>query len=315
MTLGTEALAVDGVLLIAEHGNYPKSETGNTIYPKRRFWEEILAVFEQSGRAVPVFVDKHLADNWEDARFIYDTANQWKAPLMAGSSLPTTWRKPAADVARDAQLGEMVGLTFHTTDAYGFHALEFMQALAEQRTGGETGIVAVQSAAGEEVWQALEQGRFDRALFDEAWSRLTNPPDPARLRALVANPRLFTIEYADGLESHLLELNGAVNEWSAAWRYHADQRIESSLFWTQEGRPAMHFTWLLNGIEQMMLTGRPSWNVERTLYTSGVLDALLLSLKNGGQRIETPYLNLPYQPVWRWKEPPPPPPMRPWAAP
>src|SRR5437867_3695855 len=45
LTLGTGRLAVDGVLLIAEHGDYLKSATGNVQYPKRRFWEETLKVF------------------------------------------------------------------------------------------------------------------------------------------------------------------------------------------------------------------------------------------------------------------------------
>ena len=39
LTLGTGKLAVDGVLLIAEHGRYPRSATGNVQYPKRRFWD------------------------------------------------------------------------------------------------------------------------------------------------------------------------------------------------------------------------------------------------------------------------------------
>src|SRR2546425_866416 len=83
LTLGTGRLAVDGVLLIAEHGEYPKSAVGNTQYPKRRFWEETLKVFRASGRVVPVFIDKHLADNWQDAKFIYDSARELKIPLMA----------------------------------------------------------------------------------------------------------------------------------------------------------------------------------------------------------------------------------------
>src|SRR5262245_17218756 len=87
LTLGTGRLAVDGVLLIAEHGEYPKSAVGNTQYPKRRFWEETLKVFRASGRVVPVFIDKHLADNWQDAKFIYDSAQEMKIPLMAGSSI------------------------------------------------------------------------------------------------------------------------------------------------------------------------------------------------------------------------------------
>ena len=319
LTLGTDRLAVDGVLLIAEHGEYPSSPTGNTQYPKRRFWEETIKVFKRSGRAVPVFIDKNLADDWADAKFIYDTARELNVPLMAGSSVPSTSRRPPADVTRGARLREIVAITYHTTDAYGFHGLEFVQALAEQRDGGETGIKAVQSLAGDSVWRAFDEKTFDTELFEVAWKCLSEPQNRGRpLREVVPKPRLFRLEYADGLRAHLLELNGAAGEWAAAWRYednpeHAVGNIESSLFWTQEGRPGMHFTWLLHGIEQMMLTGTPSWNVERTLLTSGALDALLLSLKENQRRVETPYLMLRYQPIWRWTEPPPPPPMRPWA--
>jgi hypothetical protein len=314
LTLGTGRLAVDGVLLIAEHGEYPKSALGNTQYPKRRFWEEMLKVFRSSNRVVLVFLDKHLADNWEDAKFIYDSARQWKIPLMAGSSVPGTWRRPPADVKRGARLREIVGITYHITEHYGFHALEAIQALAEQREGGETGIKSVQSFAGDAVWRAFDEKAFDTELFTAAWERLAEPRGRGRpLREVVREPKLFRVEYADGLRAHLLELNGAAGEWTAAWRYADDGRIESSLFWTQEGRPAMHFTLLLHGIEQMMLTGQPTWNVERTLLTSGALHALLISLKEDQRRVDTPYLLLRYRPSWRWSDPPPPPSMRPWA--
>ena len=314
LTLGTGNLAVDGVLLVAEHGDYPPSPTGNVQYPKRRLWEEVLKVFRSSGRVVPVFLDKHLADNWEDAKFIYDSARELKVPLMAGSSVPGTWRHPAADVTRGAKLQEIVALTFHTTDAYGFHALEAVQALAEQREGGETGIRSVQCLTGDAVWKAQEEHLFDPELFEAAWQRLPGKLNGERpLREAVPKPKLLVVEYADGLRAFLLELNGAVGEWSAAWRYAEGRRIESTHFWTQEGRPAAHFTLLLHGIERMMLTGKPSWNVERTLLTSGALDALLQSCTQAGQRIKTPYLGVAYKPTWRWEDPPPPPPMRPWS--
>ncbi len=314
LTLGTGQLAVDGVLLIAEHGDYPKSAVGNTVYPKRRFWEETLKVFRASGRVVPVFIDKHLADNWTDAKFIYDSAQELKIPLMAGSSLPGTWRRPAADVKRGARLREIVGITYHITEHYGFHALEMVQALAEQREGGETGIKAVQTLTGDAVWRAFDERQFDVELFEEAWKRQEHPQGGGQpLRQLVRDPKLLRIEYADGLRANVLELNGAAGEWSAAWRYAEDGRAESSLFWTQEGRPGMHFTFLEQSIEAMFLTGKPSWNVERTLLTSGALHAMLVSEKEGQRRVETPYMILNYQPVWRWAEPPPPPPMRPWA--
>jgi hypothetical protein len=312
LTLGTGRLAVDGVLLIAEHGDYPKAPVGNTRYPKRRFWEETLKVFRASNRVVPVFIDKHLADNWQDAKFIYDSAQELKVPIMAGSSVPGTWRRPPADVKRGAPLREIVAITYHITEHYGFHALEVVQSLAEQRQGGEAGIKAVQTITGDAVWGAFDEKTFDTDLFDAAWKRLSEPRGGGRpLRQLVREPKLFRLEYADGLRAHVLELNGAAGEWSAAWRY-ADGREESSLFWTQEGRPAAHFTLLLNGIEQMMLTGKPSWNVERTLLSSGALHALLVSEKESQRRVETPYLMPGYQPLWRWSEPPPPPPMREW---
>lgn len=313
LTLGTDRLAVDGVLLIAEHGDYPRSPTGNQQYPKRRFWDEIVEVFRASKRVVPVFVDKQLADNWEDAKHIYDTAQKLKIPLSAGSSVPLTWRHPAADVKRNAAIKEIVALTFHTTDAYGFHALEAVQALAEQRRDGETGVRAVQCLNGERVWQAWDERLFDPSLFQAAWER---QPDrsgtwPA-LRQSVPRPKLLRMEYNDGLQVSLLELNGAVGGWSAAWRY-ADNDIESTHFWTQEARPAAHFTLLLERIEHLIQSGEPNGNAERTLLTSGALDALLQSQQKVGQWLETPYLNIVYLPAWRWSEPPPPPPGRPWS--
>ncbi len=313
LTLGTDQLAVDGVLLIAEHGDYPRSSTGNQQYPKRRFWDEIIEVFRASNRTVPVFVDKHLADNWEDAKHIYDTAQELQVPLMAGSSVPLTWRHPAADVKRGANVEEIVALTFHTTDAYGFHALEAVQALAEQRKNGETGVRAVQCLNGDAVWQAWDERAIDPVLFQAAWDRL---PDRSgtwpELRARVPEPKLLRLEYNDGLQVSLLELNGAVGGWSAAWRYR-DSQIESTHFWTQEARPGAHFTLLLEGIEHLIRSAQPNWNAERTLLTSGALDALLQSQQKSGTWLETPFLSICYRPIWRWSEPPLPPPGRPWS--
>ncbi|MCA9181377.1 MAG: hypothetical protein KDA51_07980, partial [Planctomycetales bacterium] len=61
LTLGGSELAVDGVVIIGEHGNYPKNDRGQTLYPRYRWFKEVVKVFEASGRAVPVFNDKHLS--------------------------------------------------------------------------------------------------------------------------------------------------------------------------------------------------------------------------------------------------------------
>ena len=284
LTLGTKTLAVDGVLIVAEHGSYPFSPTGNHQYPKRRFWEETVKVFRESGRVVPVFIDKHLSDNWRDAKSIYDTARELKIPLMAGSSVPSTWRYPPADVAPGARISEIVGFTYGSTDAYGFHALEALQALAEQRQGGETGVRSVQCIKGAAVWKAFDAGLFDPELFEAALGRLPGHEHGEPInRESVPSPKLMIVEYEDGLRVFLLELNGAVGNWTAAWRYHDGRKIESTQFWAQEARPAAHFSMLVEGISKMMLTGKPTWPVERTLLTSGVLDALLQSEVQGGE--------------------------------
>jgi hypothetical protein len=311
LTLKTGALAVDGVLLVAEHGQYPVSETGQVQYPKRRLFEEIIKVFRASGRAVPVFIDKHLADNWQDAAFIYEAARELKIPLMAGSSLPLLWRDPPADVRRDAKLKQILAVSYGSLDAYGFHALEMVQALAERRFGGETGVRSVECLIDQAVWEAGERGVYDGALLDAVVARLKNPPVPDRrkLLELVPHPVLFIVHYADGLEAAILTLNGAVGEWSAAWRYD-DGSIESTRFVPQESRPFMHFALLVEGIDRMMHTGRPTWPLERTLLTSGLLDALLIS-KTRGEPVETPYLEISYRSSWNWSQPAPPPPDRP----
>jgi hypothetical protein len=314
LTLGTGRLAVDGVLLVAEHGDYPVSTTGNHRYPKRRFWDETIEVFRRSGKVVPVFIDKHLSDNWKDARRIYDTARELKVPLMAGSSLPVTWRHPPADVERGARLSEVVGITYGTTDAYGFHGLEAVQALAEQRRGGETGVRAVQCLLGPDVWRALDEHKVDPDLFRAALARVPGYESGKTIeRKDVKLPKLMIVHHIDGLRVHLFELNDAAGAWTAAWRDTEERSIISTEFWTQEARPAGHFGILVRGIEQMMITGKPAWPVERTLLTSGTLNALLLSQTRGGALVETPELRVAYQPIWRWRQPPAPPPGRPWA--
>ena len=305
LTLGTGKLAVDGVLLVAEHGEYPKNDLGITQYPKRRLFEEVVKVFEKSGRVVPVYVDKLMGGNWADAKWIYDTAKRMSIPLMGGSSIPVSWRRPAIDVPRGAELREVLGTSFQVVDSYGFHGLENMQAIAERRKGGETGIVAVQQLTGAAVWEAGAKGVYDPKLLDEAMARVESPKDPEKpLAERVPEPSLVILEYADGLRGYMFTLNGAMAEWSGSWKYK-DGRVESTLFAFQGAKPYLHFAFLMRGIEPFILTGKPTWPAERTLLTTGALDAAMMSIKEGGRRIETPHLNFAYKTDWTWQNPPP----------
>ncbi|MCA9268325.1 MAG: hypothetical protein KDA41_07630 [Planctomycetales bacterium] len=311
LTLGGDTLAVDGVLLVAEHGTYPESETGSIMYPKRRLFGEIVDVFNRSHRVVPVFSDKHLADNWQDAKWIYDTAKERGIPLMAGSSLPVLWRRPPARIERGEEVQEIVAVSYHRLDTYGFHALEMVQTLAEQRGAGETGIAHVQCLEGAAVWDAASAGVYDRKLLAEALGKLPRQLWGKRtIEAAAHNPVLFAIEHRDGLKVNVLTLNGAVGEWATAWRL-ADGATKSTCFETQEARPFTHFEHLLRGVEQMMHSGKPTWPVERTLLTTGALDALLRSRHAGGKPLDTPWLQIEYQSPWQWHQPPEPAESRP----
>jgi hypothetical protein len=312
LTLGGRSLAVDGVLLIGEHGKYPLSETGQVTFPKRRLFSDILAVFDASGRVVPVYSDKHLADNWRDAKWLYDQARQRGMPLMAGSTLPLTWRYPPVDVRRGARISEIVATAYGSLEAYGYHGLEIIQCLAERRAGGETGVQSVQIFEGPRVWQAIAGGAICRQLIDAATAKrrhsLGKPREP--LENLLKNPALVVVTYRDGLKVGLLWAANLI-DFTAAWREADSGKIESTLFWTQEARPFMHFTYLDQGIEQMIRTGKPTWPVERTLLVTGVLNAYFISKKEGGRRVDTPYLDVHYQSPWNWSQPPAPPPGRP----
>lgn len=312
LTLGGDKLAVDGVLLICEHGDYPRSASGSIEYPKRRLFSEIAKVFESSGRVVPVFSDKHLEDDWQDIAWFWSEAQRRKIPLMAGSSLPVLWRYPEADVERGAALKEIVAVSYGPLDAYGFHALEMVQCLAERRKNGETGVKQVRCLEGDAVWQAGRDGAFDRKLLGEALARLKLRPLPEGqgIEELSKKPVVYLVDYRDGLKASVITPGSPVGEFTVAWQY-ADGRSQSTCFHTQEGRPFMHFTYLLKGAEQMFHTGQPAWPAERTLLTSGLLDAALSSKQRSGEVVRTPHLNIAYQSNWNWQMPPPPPQARP----
>jgi hypothetical protein len=125
---GGDKLAVDAVLLIGEHGNCPVNAIGQKQYPRYELFSQIAKVFKEDGRTTPVFNDKHLSWKFEWAKEMVETAKAMNFPLLAGSSLPVTWRMPAIDLPYGAEVEEVMGVAFGPTDIYDFHSLEMIQS-------------------------------------------------------------------------------------------------------------------------------------------------------------------------------------------
>lgn len=234
-------------------------------------------------------------------------------PMMAGSSVPGGWRHPALEMKLGAPATEAVALSYGPLEGYGFHGLEALQALAERRRGGETGVAAVQFMQGPEVWEELRKGRFSEEVLQAAVGARENK---ARFKKpfveQVKSPAAFFIEYADGFKGVMIhDAKDGHNEWIVAWREQGRKDLPATAFWTQEARPLGHFAFLFQGIEQMIHTGQPTWPVERTLLATGILAAAFQSRQQGGVRLETPHLAVRYQPTFTWKEPAAPMPGRP----
>jgi hypothetical protein len=306
---GGERLAVDAVLVIGEHGKYPRNEIGQIQYPRYEFFKQVVEVFKKDGRAAPVFNDKHLSWKWEWAKEMVDTARTMGFPLLAGSSLPVTWRMPAIDLPAGDFPEEMLCVAFGGLDVYDFHALETVQCMAERRSGGETGVSAVQALAGEAVWKALAAGGWaaggwDPQLFEACLSRsqtLAQPatashryPTAAQMREWVKEPRAFRVEYTDGLKATVLMLNGLVQDFTIAIRVKRLKEPYSTLFHLPPNPNVVYSAALMSKAEEMFVTGQAPYPVERTLLTSGLVAAGLRSLA-GGKRLETPHLAVKYE--------------------
>jgi hypothetical protein len=311
LTLGGSELAVDGVLLIGEHGKYGTNEKGQHLYPRYEFFQQIVDVYRASGRTAPVFNDKHLSWRWDWAREMYDVSREMGFALMAGSSLPVTWRTPSLDLPLGARVREAVCVGYGGVDSYDFHALETLQCMVERRDGGECGVKWLQAYRGDAFWQAHHQELWSRELFEAALCR-SQTLTPARagfnhhlptldeMKQLVKDPIAYQYEHLDGLKSTMILLNGLVQDFNFAARLEGrDTPLSTQMYLPMPPARttlANFFSPLVNHVEQMFRTGQPPYPVERTLLTTGLVEAGVDSLHHEQTRQETPHLGIAYQP-------------------
>jgi hypothetical protein len=294
VTLGRDRLAVDGVLIVGEHGEYPFNTKGQHLYPRRRLFEEVVGVFRRSGRSVPVYNDKHLSYSWPSARWMYEQSRELDFPLMAGSSVPVAWRRPPLAFRPGIVLDGALAVGFSGIEVYGFHTLELLQAFVEKRRGGETGVRAVRCLEGDAAWDAGEQGLWRLDLLPVALRHVPGIPElpthAAAIRKLDPKAVVFLVEYSDGFQAAAYLSRGLVNEFAFAAKVSGLSEPVGT--WSELNKPQRdHFSFLCNHIEVMFRTRRPSYPVERTYLVTGVLEALVDSHAAGGRRLTTPHLS------------------------
>jgi len=274
---------------------------GQRMYPRKEFFDQIVAVIEKSKRPVPVFNDKHLSYRWDWAKQMYDDAQRLKIPFMAGSSVPLAERKPAIDFPAGAVVEEAVSIHGGGIESYDFHALEIMQSLIEFRRGGETGIKSVQLLSGDAVRQAAAEGRWSQDLVNAAMNAERNggmkrrpnmrfPEEPFIPRHVVL------VTYKDGTRGTAMTVGSGGDRWNFACKLQGQPDPLATAFYSGPWGNWNLFNALSRAIAEFYKSGESPYPVERTLLVSGALDAAMHSHKDGGKVVLTPELEFSYAP-------------------
>jgi hypothetical protein len=300
LTLGGKNLAVDAVLSIGEHGIYPVSKLGQVEYPRKRFFDEIVAVMRRSNRFVPLFNDKHLSYRFDWAREMVDTCRKHRIPFMAGSSVPLAQRIPVMELPAGANMEEAVSIHGGPLEIYDFHGLEVLQSIVEFRKGGETGIRSIEFLTGDAMWQAEKKGRWSLPLAEAAMAAEFGNKVP-NLRQQIkgekpAQAHAILLTYRDGFRATVLKIGFSATRWNFACKLANEKRIHGTRFHVGPWRNRCLFMALAHAIQDHFVQRRAPYPIERTLLTTGVLEAAMRSRFQKGQVLQTAHLDVAYTP-------------------
>lgn len=298
VTLEGDELAVDGVVIVGEHGNYPTDLKGHWLLPRWWIYNQVIQVFERSQRSVPVFNDKHLSYNWDEARWMFDKSRELNFPLTGGSSIPVYYRKPEIELDIDTPIKHSVMLGGASDEGAIFHAIDVLQSFVERRKGGETGVRSVQSIRGPETWKWVEHNPWASKLLDSVAKSFELEPGHFR-----QNPRtnMCLVEYNDGTRAAVIGGRGVGWTYAGEIEGREEPTIISMLGWPGPFDQYHASNAQPHWITEMMVTKKEPFNAERLLLSTGIVNHYMESnWENSryspvGRVIETPVLNMEYR--------------------
>jgi hypothetical protein len=295
---GGKTLAVDAVVSIGEHGTYPTNAKGQHEYPRKRFFDDIAAVIHPTGRAIPVFNDKHLSYRWDWAKEMYDTAREMKMPFMAGSSVPLAQRMPPLEIPAGAKITEAISTHGGPLDSYDFHGLEVLQSMVENRAGGETGVASVQYLATDALRKAADGGAWSPDLLQAAWDVEPGRKEKSTLDQFwKTQPWGILVTYRDGLRGTCLKVSGDGTRWHFGCRVAGESKPLATNYYVGPWRNRCLFKALAHAIQTHFRDGKAPYPIERTLLTTGMVAAAVESHVGGDKPFATPHLDVKYAPT------------------
>ncbi len=216
---------------------------------------------------------------------------------MAGSSVPLAERRPMLELPPGAPITSAVSIHGGPVESYDFHGLEVLQSMVESRKGGETGIANVRFLDEEGLWQTAEEGLWSTELADAAMAAELGPDTPP-IRDLILARRLggepshgILLDYVDGLRAIVLKVGSSGTRWNFACRIKGEDRPRACRFYVGPWNNRNLFKALSHAIQVFFRTGTPPYPIERTLLTTGTLDAAMTSrrARSGDRHAGTPY--------------------------
>ncbi|MDP3467354.1 MAG: hypothetical protein Q8S11_03405 [Daejeonella sp.] len=298
LTLGGKELAVDGVVIVAEHGEYATDLRGHWLLPRWWIYQQVVRVFEQSKRSVPVFNDKHLSYNWDEAKWMFDKSRELNFPLTGGSSIPVYYRKPEIEIDIDTPIKNSIVIGGAGDEGGIFHAIDVLQCFVERRKGGESGVKSIQSIRGPEAWKWVEQNPWAGKLLDAVAKRFE-----FKSGFFQESPQtnICVIDYNDGTKAAVIGGRGVGWTYAGEIAGKNDPTIISMLGWAGPYDQYHASNAQPHWITEMMVTKKEPFNAERLLLSTGITNFYMESNWEGskyspvGRRLETTALNIKYR--------------------